>query len=63
MWIQLAGALVFAGLAIADATGLRASVFGAKWGPYILAFGCAAMLFEAWRTWRKLGKDNKEQTE
>lgn len=53
MWVQLLGAAFFAGLAILEVTGLKASSFGAQWGPYILVFGCAVMLFEAWRTWRK----------
>lgn len=60
MWLQLLGAIFFAGLAILEAVGLKASSFGPQMGPYILMFGCAVMLFEAWRTWRKMKADTSE---
>lgn len=56
MWIQIGGAAVLALLAIAEAAGLKAPTFGSAWGPWVLAGACAVMLFEAWRTRRKMQK-------
>ena len=53
MWIQLGGAAFFVLLALAEATGLKSPTFGANWGVYVFTACCAAMLFEAWRSWRK----------
>lgn len=56
MWIQVGGAAVLALLAAAELTGLKDPTFDAAWGPWVLAGGSAVMLFEAWRTRRKMQK-------
>ena len=56
MWIQLAGAVVFAAIALAEMTGVKSPTFGAVWGQWVLVGACAVMLFEVWRTRRKIRK-------
>jgi hypothetical protein len=52
MWIQIAGAVVIACLAIAQATGVMRPAFEGPVWLLVLAFASVYMLFEAWRTWR-----------
>ena len=56
LWIQIGGAVLLAGLAIAEMTGLKTPAFEASWGSWVLAGGVAVMLFEAWRTRARMRK-------
>ena len=60
MWIQLAAALFFAGITIAEATGLKAQTFGLPMGWIIFVLAGLVMLFETWRTWRKMKTETNE---
>ena len=65
MWIQLVGAMFFIVITVGEATGLLRPSFGIQMGWIIYAFAAATMLFEAWRSWRKMKAetDMKEQAE
>jgi hypothetical protein len=56
MWIQIGGAALLALLGAAELTGLKDPTFDAAWGPWVLVGGATVMLFEAWRTRRKIQK-------
>jgi hypothetical protein len=56
-WIQIAGAVFFAVLLIAELAGLKEPVFAPPFGPVILVLAGAVMLFEAWRTRRKINQE------
>jgi len=57
LWLQIGGVLFFAGIAIAELTNLKARTFGHPWAPFVFVLASAVMIFEAWRTWRKMKKD------
>lgn len=59
MWVQVAGAVLMAGLAVAQATRLIEPTYDTP--IWIGVLGCAAlyMIFEAWRTKRKM-KTNED---
>ncbi|MFQ5626116.1 MAG: DUF202 domain-containing protein [Methyloligellaceae bacterium] len=57
MWIQIGGALFFAAIAIAEASGFKSPTFGLPMGWIIFALAAATMAFETWRTCRKMKQD------
>jgi hypothetical protein len=62
MWIQLVGAMFFVLITIGEATGLLRPSFGIQMGWIIYALAAATMLFEAWRSWRKMKAETSEQS-
>ena len=62
MWIQLVGAMFFIVITIGEATGVLRPSFGFQMGWIIYAFAGATMLFEAWRSWRKVKAETNENS-
>lgn len=56
IWVQLGGAVLLVALALAEMAGLKNPTFNAAWGSWVLVGGAAVMLFEAWRTRRRMRK-------
>jgi uncharacterized membrane protein AbrB (regulator of aidB expression) len=59
MWVQIVGALFFVVITIGEASGLLRPSFGMPMGWIIYALAAAAMVFEAWRTRRKMNEETK----
>ncbi len=59
MWIQLVGASFFVVITIGEATGLMRPSFSIQMGWIIYALAAATMLFQAWRSWRKMKQETK----
>jgi hypothetical protein len=62
MWTQIVAVVFFAIITIGEATGLMRPSFGIPVGWIIYAFAAAVMIFEAWRTWRKIKTDTDTDT-
>jgi len=60
MWIQLVGASFFVIIAVGEASGLLSPSFGMQMGWIIYALAAATMIFEAWRSWRKMKQEMSE---
>jgi hypothetical protein len=63
MWTQLVGAFFFVVITTGEATGLLRQSFGIQMGWIIYAFAAAVMIFEAWRTWKKIQTEPVTETE
>ncbi len=59
MWIQIVGAMFFVVITVGEGSGLLRPSFGMPMGWLIYALAAAVMLFEAWRTWRKMKAETK----
>ena len=60
MWVQIGAVVFFACIAIAEVTNLKSPTFSIQMGWIIFALAAAAMVFEAWRTWRKMKIETTE---
>jgi uncharacterized membrane protein AbrB (regulator of aidB expression) len=63
MWTQIVGASFFVIITIGEATGLLSPSFGIPMGWIIYAFAAAVMVFEAWRSWRKMKAETDTETD
>lgn len=62
MWTQIVAVMFFVFITTGEATGLLRPSFGIPMGWIIYAFAAAVMIFEAWRTWRKMKTETDTDT-